>query len=137
MGIAIFNGVGAIGGFAGPYVVGSLVEQGGYDKCMYVLGALFAALGALILSAPFLLPLCCCVTTLATKVSMTSACMCWACSLPFWTLILHRRPALLPLLLQAPCHAIMCGIILCGLCATVFRCCRNLAAPSQVPSCLP
>ena len=56
VGIAIFNGVGAIGGFAGPYVVGSLVEQGGYDKCMYVLGALFAALGALILSARPSLP---------------------------------------------------------------------------------
>ena len=52
VGIAIFNSVAAIGGFAGPYVVGSLVDQGGYDKCMYVLGALFAVMGGLILRAP-------------------------------------------------------------------------------------
>ena len=56
MGIAIFNGIGAIGGFAGPYVVGSLVDKGGYEKCMYVLGALFAVLGALILGARSPLP---------------------------------------------------------------------------------
>ncbi|EIE21899.1 MFS general substrate transporter [Coccomyxa subellipsoidea C-169] len=45
VGIAIFNGVGAIGGFCGPYVVGALVDRGGYVKCMQVLGCLFLVLG--------------------------------------------------------------------------------------------
>ncbi|BDA46973.1 Putative tartrate transporter [Coccomyxa sp. Obi] len=45
VGIAIFNSVGAIGGFCGPYVVGGLVDRGGYVKCMQVLGGLFLILG--------------------------------------------------------------------------------------------
>ena len=32
---------GAIGGFCGPYVVGALVNRGGYVTCMQVLGGLF------------------------------------------------------------------------------------------------
>eukprot|EP00884_Botryococcus_braunii_P015354 jgi/Botrbrau1/2501/Bobra.0226s0057.1 len=40
VGIAVFNTVGAIGGFAGPFVVGRLVElPGGYQTAMIVLGA--------------------------------------------------------------------------------------------------
>ncbi|CAL5224155.1 g6792 [Coccomyxa viridis] len=41
VGVAVFNGVGAIGGFCGPYVVGALVNRGGYVTCMQVLGGLF------------------------------------------------------------------------------------------------
>ena len=42
---------GAIGGFAGPYVVGSLVDRGGYVTCMQVLGGLFLVESALLFGA--------------------------------------------------------------------------------------
>lgn len=48
VGIAIFNSVGAIGGFSGPYVVGGLVDRGGYVACMQVLGGLFLLMSVLI-----------------------------------------------------------------------------------------
>ncbi len=41
---------GAIGGFAGPYVVGALVDtRGGYVTCMQVLGGLFLVQSAMII----------------------------------------------------------------------------------------
>ena len=45
---------GAIGGFAGPYVVGALVDRGGYVTCMQVLGGLFLVESAMLFgAAPF------------------------------------------------------------------------------------
>lgn len=44
---------GAIGGFAGPYVVGALVDtKGGYVTCMQVLGGLFLVQAAMIICKP-------------------------------------------------------------------------------------
>lgn len=44
---------GAIGGFAGPYVVGALVDtRGGYVTCMQVLGGLFLVQSAMIICEP-------------------------------------------------------------------------------------
>ena len=44
---------GAIGGFAGPYVVGALVDtKGGYVTCMQVLGGLFLVQAAMIICEP-------------------------------------------------------------------------------------
>ena len=49
---------GAIGGFAGPYVVGALVDtKGGYVTCMQVLGGLFLVQSAMIICEPRHLPL--------------------------------------------------------------------------------
>lgn len=39
------------GGFCGPYVVGSLVDRGGYVQCMQVLGGLFLILAVAIARA--------------------------------------------------------------------------------------
>ena len=44
---------GAIGGFAGPYVVGALVDtNGGYVTCMRVLGGLFLVQTTMIICKP-------------------------------------------------------------------------------------
>ena len=43
---------GAIGGFCGPYVVGSLVNKGGYVTCMQVLGGLFLVMAAMMFGEP-------------------------------------------------------------------------------------
>eukprot|EP00884_Botryococcus_braunii_P015356 jgi/Botrbrau1/2503/Bobra.0226s0058.2 len=41
VGIAVFNTFGALGGFAGPFVVGRLVDlPGGYQTAMFILGAI-------------------------------------------------------------------------------------------------
>ena len=47
---------GAIGGFAGPYVVGALVDRGGYVTCMQVLGGLFLVESAMLFGAPPFFP---------------------------------------------------------------------------------
>ena len=63
---------GAIGGFCGPYVVGALVNRGGYVTCMQVLGGLFLVEAAMMFGEPPAHPLC----------ASVSICIpyCWSCS---------------------------------------------------------
>lgn len=46
------------GGFCGPYVVGALVDRGGYVQCMQVLGGLFLVMGVAIACASSFLTTC-------------------------------------------------------------------------------
>ena len=69
---------GAIGGFAGPYVVGALVDtRGGYVTCMQVLGGLFLVQSAMIICEPHHLSLAKAALVYIAWHCWQLACNCW------------------------------------------------------------